>query len=220
MQEEIIEKNMEQIQTVGRTNHVTSDFVYHEDCKKLLVDKYFSDPLIFKIDKMFAEGAQYPFTHRNESKVFEILHQVCKFYSQVFSVISSVECLPFIVIYVLALDKIGFATWLFFVYFWMALISQLYKRVTYRNRPWRCKRALSLWQDDQSSSFPSRSALIGMLMPMSWTIYYGYGGWILGFVGFLSVAFARVYLGAHFFSDCFFAYAYGVALLYLCWFVY
>ena len=215
-----MEDTNEKIETVGRTNHVTSDYVFHEDCKKLLVDKYFEIPLVFKLDKLFAEGAQYPHTHRNESIIYEYTHQALKFYSQVFTVLSAVECLPFIVIYVLALDMVGFATWLVFVYFWMAIISQLFKRVTYRNRPWRCTRAQSLWQEDQSSSFPSRSALIGMLVPMSWTIYYGYGGWILGFVGFLSVAFARVYLGAHFFSDCFFAYGYGVALLYLCWFVY
>jgi len=90
------------------------------------------------------------------------------------------------------------------------LISQLPKRLCFRNRPWRKKVAIniskySLLTSDQSSSFPSRSCLFSAAAIYSLTIFSidsSATRVVLCLLAAGPILFSRTFLGAHYLSDC------------------
>lgn len=77
------------------------------------------------------------------------------------------------------------------------------------------RQAEVIFKIDKSSSFPSRSAIIAQYLPMAFFIWYysPLKASVLSGVFCAASSFSRMYLGAHYFSDCLFSYLYGVPLI-------
>ena len=83
-------------------------------------------------------------------------------------------------------------------------MGQLPKRLFFRNRPWRKRKAIKL-SSDQSSSFPSRSTFFALGAAYSLCLLYGVSfkhSLLCCAVVLMPIMHSRIFLGAHYFSDC------------------
>ena len=103
-----------------------------------------------------------------------------------------------------AFEKVEAVKYLFSWYIILNIVAQFPKRMFFRNRPWRKRVAIKL-SSDQASSFPSRSSMFAVTALFSILIFFEKDTWkiICYCVGAaIPILHSRVYLGAHFFSDC------------------
>lgn len=135
--------------------------------------------------------------------VFQMIFYVL---SQAITWTFAVESTPVIAYYAYIYDSSWKAKWLIMNYVVLNLLTQLPKRIFWRNRPWRISVG-KVFKRDLTSSFPSRTANLAAVF--AFTIFVSDlnnidWNWLLklSFVCSYLATISRIYIGAHFFSDC------------------
>lgn len=166
------------------------------------------DPLIpswvFELDCKVTKLVQAPLRLSQNNKGWLLLHWLCLVVSFITNEIFSIELTVAMILFSHLISRPELMVFQFPWYLILCFAGQLPKRLFYRNRPWRKKVAIKVTMD-QSSSFPSRSTLFSQISVFTSLILLGQDLWIgivVGLVCCFFITYSRIYLGAHYFSDC------------------
>lgn len=191
--------------------YADSSWVTRRGNKLFVIDSLFRG-MIFETDKQVTEAVQQPASYFENSgikgKIIEnSVFQISFLMTQIFSV----ECAASVCYLLHLMTPLTSQQPIFVIYsyFTLQFISQLLKFLFWRNRPWRLDVG-KVFIRDKTSSWPSRTVLqsiafISTLMINDFDDTRGNNwGAILYWTSILAiiVSGSRIYIGAHFFSDC------------------
>ena len=187
---------------------------------------YLLDPLIpdwvFRWDCQITRAVQAPLRLSQNNKGWLLLHWLCLAVSFITNEVFSIELTVSMILFSALIGKPQLMVFQFTWYLVLCFAGQLPKRLFFRNRPWRKRAAIKVTMD-QASSFPSRSTLFSQVSVFTSLMLLGYDLWIgitVGLICCLFITYSRIYLGAHYFSDCLIGFLVAWVLNLLCYWTY
>jgi membrane-associated phospholipid phosphatase len=188
---------------LGDREYAAGALVQRRGCQLIVIDHYFRG-VIQKTDNNVTDMIQWPCQFNGF--IGKIVQHVIFIVTLGITWTFAVEWTPGIIYYAYIYDSSWKAKWLILNFALLNFLTQLPKRVFWRNRPWRINVG-KVFKRDKTSSFPSRTTNLATVF--AFTIFVSDLGniewpWLvrLSFVCNYIAAVSRIYIGAHFFSDC------------------